>query len=121
MPENNPQAPPGRPALRSQLDALLTQPFAIQYDMRQGSQRVQRWVYHDELIKLQVLDPSFTKPGDSGSAVVIQQPGGKLTLVGLYIGGDGNVAYAIPAWQLFDLDGYWSFFPAGARLTPMPL
>lgn len=121
VPENNPQAPPGRPPLRSQLDALLTQPHAIQYAMRQGGNRVQRWVYHDGLIKLQVKEPPFATGGDSGSAVVILQPNDKFTLVGLYIGGDGNVAYAIPAWQLFDLDGYWSFFPAGARLTPMPL
>lgn len=41
-------------------------------------------------------------------------------LAGLYIGGDGQNAYAIPAWQLFDL-GRWATFPAGARLEPVSI
>jgi hypothetical protein len=48
------------------------------------------------------------------------QGDGSVTLAGLYIGGDADAAYAIPAWQLFDLRRWWNF-PAGTRIGPVSL
>ena len=45
---------------------------------------------------------------------------GSVTLAGLYIGGGGHAAYAIPAWHLFDLNRWWQY-PAGARIEPVSI
>lgn len=119
VPKNHPEQP-GRAPLRAQLDAPLTHPVPIRYALRRGAQRAQVLVYHDELLKLQVADDTLPLAGDSGCALVVRQSGGRVTLAGLYIGGEGRAAYAIPAWQLFDTARWWSH-PAGATLAPVSL
>lgn len=121
VPSNNPNAASlQRTPMKAVLDAPLTQPQALQYTVRRGNQLVRVLIYHDELLKLQVQAASVPVSGDSGCAVVIQQPGNTATLVGLYIGGTGSVAYAIPAWQLFDKNR-WFQLPTGAQLAPASL
>lgn len=67
-----------------------------------------------------VLSGQSTKPGDSGSPIVMRAPGGGHTLVGMHIAGgvEGGFpySYAIPAWLLFNPAQY-SKLPAGATLT----
>jgi hypothetical protein len=121
VPANNPNAASlERAPMKAVLDAPLTQPQALQYTVRRGDQLARVQIYHDELLKLQVQAPSVPVSGDSGCAVVIRQPGNTATLVGMYIGGTGNVAYAIPSWQLFDKNR-WFQLPAGAQLAPASL
>jgi hypothetical protein len=118
VPANNPNATAfQRAPLQAVLDAPLTHPQALQYVVLRGSQPATVLIYHDELLKLQVQGISKPISGDSGCAVVIQQPGNTVTLVGLYIGGNGDAAYVIPAWQLFD-KRRWFQLPAGAQISP---
>jgi hypothetical protein len=115
VPVNHPEVQ-GRAPLPARLDALLPSPFAIRYQLRRGDDRQQLWVYHRDLIKLDVGGTVWPRSGDSGSAVVLRQGDG-VTLVGLYIGGSNAAAYVIPAWRLFDPGQYWSL-PVGATLSP---
>lgn len=119
VPDNN-GTPPNRGPLAALLDAPLALPFPLRYRVRRNGQPVWISVYHDELLKLTITDAHDVAAGDSGCAVVLPRADGSVTLVGLYIGGNGRQAYAIPAWQLFDL-ARWVTFPPGARIEPISL
>jgi hypothetical protein len=119
VPDNN--GPPlNRGPLDALLDAPLALPFPLRYRVRRNGQPVWISVYHDELLKLTITSAQNAVAGDSGSAVVLQRADGSATLVGLYIGGDGRHAYAIPSWRLFDIR-CWAAYPAGARIEPSSL
>lgn len=110
-----------RKAMEMQLDAPLALPHSLSYRVRRGStvQRVD--IYHDELLKFKVRAAPFPLAGDSGSAVVVRRPGQAVTFVGLYIGGNEDAAYAIPAWRLFDLGLWWDFPPGSTAVQPVSL
>jgi len=118
VPDNN--GTQVRGPLQARLEAPLALPFALDYRLRRGNAIARVLVYHDELLKLQLSAPPFAMSGDSGCALVVLQSDGTVTLAGLYIGGSGDAAYAIPAWQLFDLRRWWNF-PPGTRMTPVSI
>jgi hypothetical protein len=95
-------------------------PFGLDYRLRRGGQFEWVKVYHDELLKFQVMQKPYPEAGDSGCAVVVMHSDGSVTLAGLYIGGGGDAAYAIPAWHLFNLNRWWSY-PPGARIEPVSI
>lgn len=109
-----------RGPLQARFEGLLAQPLAIDYPVRRGTQLAQVQIYHRELLRLQVCASPFADFGDSGCAVVVAQGDGTVTLAGLYIGGDGAAAFAIPAWQLFE-PGAWRSMPPEASLEPVSL
>lgn len=119
VPDNN--ASQARGPLEMGLDAPLALPFPLSYRVRRGTQVQFANIYHDELLKFLVRAPTNPLSGDSGSAVVVLQPHGAVTLVGMYIGGDGTAAYAIPAWRLFDLGLWWDFPPGSSGVRPVSL
>jgi len=118
VPDNN--GPAVRGPLEAQLDSRLALPFGLDYRLRRGGPFEWVKVYHDELLKFQVMQEPYPKAGDSGCAVVVMHADDSVTLVGLYIGGGGHAAYAIPAWHLFDLNRWWQY-PAGARIEPVSI
>jgi hypothetical protein len=118
VPDNN--GPAVRGPLKAQLDSRLALPFGLDYRLRRGGQFEWVKVYHDELLKFQVMQKPYPEAGDSGCAVVVMHSDGSVTLAGLYIGGGGDAAYAIPAWHLFNLNRWWSY-PPGARIEPVSI
>lgn len=118
VPDNN--GPAARGPLQAQLDTCMALPYALDYPLRRGGQFVWVKVYHDELLKLRVEQQPYPEAGDSGCAVVVKNSDGSVTLAGLYIGGGGSAAYAIPAWHLFNTDRWWQY-PQSARIEPVSI
>jgi hypothetical protein len=89
----------------------------IEYDFRDGNTVVKRLVAHEQLLIFRLLNQGNTVGGDSGAAVVWQRGNGLMTLVGMHIGGSGDVSFVIPSWMLFNPFNY--DLPPGARLAPV--
>ena len=94
--------------------------MAIPYRARRGNQLVVREAFHRQLIEFNVLGAHRPLAGDSGCAVLLYLGDGTCRLVGLFIASADSepLAYAIPAWHLFDATRYWNL-PSGATLRPV--
>lgn len=93
--------------------------IGIPYVLSRKGEAIDATVFHAGLIAFTAQAGSSPLPGDSGSPIVIRRSDGAMTLVGMHIGGDGaGLSWAIPAWQLFDLDS-WRRYPADAQLRPV--
>jgi hypothetical protein len=114
----NHPAHPGVSRVSAQFKTL-TLAHAIPYSVRKGDTPVDdEFIHFRRLIQLEILGAAKVVKGDSGSPVAVRQDDGTWTLAGLFIGGGNGLAYAIPAWQLFDADFYKNL-PAGATLRPV--
>lgn len=90
----------------------------LPYELAGSPRNVVRTVYQDALIGFQAIDDQGSQPGDSGSPVVVMRGDGRMTLAAMHVAGADGLAWAIPAWRLFDLS-LWGPLPAGSTLTPM--
>lgn len=93
-------------------------PVPLPYELAGTPRNVVRTLYQTELIGFEAIDAQGSRPGDSGSPIVLVGADGRMTLVAMHIAGDDGLAWAIPAWRLFDLSN-WLPLPAGATLAPM--
>jgi len=118
LPDNHPDFhfKPRATAL-ARFEGFMPTAFSIEYEVRRAGQPGHARIHHFELLKFALLKKPGTRGGDSGSPVVLFDDQGLCTLVGMHIAGDGDFSYAIPAWQLFDLDNWWQ--PPAGRLKPV--
>ena len=93
--------------------------FAIPYDLKTGGQFVNTHLHHTELIRLQPLGDQMTLEGDSGCAVVCWLDDNNCTLLGMFIAGDDDFSYAIPAWQLFNKKNYFGSLDGVTSIRPV--
>lgn len=117
-PDNHPQP---RGALPMSLSAMPTESttVSIQYTLSRNDRAVSCAVLHAGLITLKSRGAKTPMGGDSGAPIVMRHEDGSMTLVGMHIAGnDLGSSWAIPAWQIFNLD-FWRRYPAGARVTPL--
>lgn len=107
--------PPQRDPLRLILASMPAAAHGISYTFSGTAGGVPHQVYHRELLQFEACGPG-PLPGDSGSPIVLLDETGRMTLVGMHIGGDTASSWAIPAWCLFDLESNWLDYPHGASL-----
>jgi len=113
IPDNHPKAP-GRPRLFAVFDSYIERGVPIAYQTGEGGER---YVSHFELLKLAPLGGQTTRPGDSGSLVVLHT-GSRYTIVGMHIAGGNGFSCVLPAWQLFSPFNYRDL-PEGCEIFPM--
>lgn len=121
VPANHPKRPqtPRLPML-CQFSQWRDETLSIPYRARRGNAMVDCEAFHRLLIEFEVLGVRRPLHGDSGCAVLNNRGDGTWTLIGLFIASADNaaLAFAIPAWHLFDPTRYWNL-PAGATLRPV--
>ena len=122
VPPNNPEwHGPQRLPTRAALDAVLSDSYGFDCDVRENGAFVQRHLTFQRLIRMQLLASSGALlSGDSGAAVVARRTDGAHTLIGLFIASGDDFAYAIPAWQLFD-KSYYARLPGDGPIVPVPV
>lgn len=92
---------------------------SIKYTLSRNGRAVSCAVLQVGLIVLKTNGSKIPSGGDSGSPIVARHSDGSMTLVGMHIAGnDLGSSWAIPAWQIFNLD-FWRRYPAGAAIAPM--
>ena len=109
--------------VRPRMSATFTGPmesgFAIPYVLKTGGRFVRTPLHHTELIRLQPLGGQMTLEGDSGCAVVCWLDDNNCTLLGMFIAGDDEFSYAIPAWQLFNKKNYFGSLDGVTSIRPV--
>lgn len=121
VPDNQPKAGmKPRATYSAAWETTLGNAFAFDYPVRVHGIRQFCSVSHWELLKLSVANHRVPLAGDSGSPVVMWNDDDSCTLVGMHIAGAGGepVSYAIPSWQLFNIDNYEAL-PSSARIRPI--
>ena len=108
-----------RPRMSATFTGLMESGFAIPYDLKTGGQLVNTHLHHTELIRLQPLGGQMTLEGDSGCAVVCWLDDNNCTLLGMFIAGDEEFSYAIPAWQLFNKKNYFGSLDGVTSIRPV--
>ncbi|WP_374562405.1 hypothetical protein [Ideonella sp.] len=117
-PDNHPRPRGPIPLSLSVMPAASTI-VSIKYTLSRNGRAVTCAVLHDGLIVLKAGGTRFPAGGDSGSPIVVRHVDGTMTLVGMHIAGnDLGASWAIPAWQIFNLD-FWRRYPAGAAVAPL--
>ena len=113
VPPNNPNWPANgrvRPPMFARFRMIMPTSFGLNYPVRVNGLAMIRMLNFWQLIRLAILDNNEVLGGDSGSAVVAMRSEGTYTLVGMLIASRDAVAYAIPAWQLFN-PAYYAKLP----------
>ena len=121
VPDNQPNAGmKPRATYSAAWETTLGNAFAFDYPVRVHGIRKFCSVSHWELLKLSVANQRVPLAGDSGSPVVMWNDDGTCTLVGMHIAGAGGepVSYAIPSWQLFNVDNY-ELMSSSAKIRPI--
>src|ERR1019366_10224773 len=70
-----------------------------------------------DLLEFSFAGDTQTKPGDSGSPVVLWLPDGTCTFVGMHVAGDDRHSYVLPAWQIFTPGNYSGSLQADAVIS----
>ena len=119
LPPDNHHETPGRGSVRLTVSAMPPSTVGLQYTFVGASAEVTRTVYHAELLRFEAKGSKVALNGDSGSPIVARRDDGTLTLVAMHIGGDSlGVCWAIPAWDLFNMQR-WMRYPPGAAVMPV--
>lgn len=121
VPDNHPhRTKTPRPRMVCEFSRWLDRAQTIPYSARRGNTAVTCNAFHTQLVEMQVRGVHQPLHGDSGCALVVYLGDGSCSLAGLFIASHDALplAYAIPAWHLFDPSAYFNL-PAGARLRPV--
>jgi len=117
-PDNHPQ-PRGAIPLSLSVMPGASNVLSIKYTLSRDGRAVSCAVLHAGLIVFKTGGAKFPAGGDSGSPIVVRHEDGSMTLVGMHIAGnDLGSSWAIPAWQIFDLN-FWRRYPEGATIAPL--
>lgn len=121
VPDNHPhRTHTPRPRMVCEFSRWLDRAQTIPYKARRGNTPVTCNAFHTQLVEMQVRGVHQPLHGDSGCALVVYLGDGSCSLAGLFVASHDELplAYAIPAWHLFDASAYFNL-PDGARLRPV--